>query len=383
MFKYLLASAALIGCSTLVGQSTAVLPPAFESLPGNAGVAMPLRWSKGKLQVFIDPVMMPSLFVGETITGLRLRRSTLVDSPAFPAMTRTMEIRGGFQTFLAANVTGGAAANALLSNPIVLFGPALVTIPATPEPGPNTIVGDEFVQITFTQPLPVTAGTLFLQFETLDGPLVVAADNWVDAVQWDTGTDDGYVVTIGDGTCTTNIDPVTMEVIEPTELKYTSSASPISGSTVNLEVTGAPPTSGTALGLVVVWMGLDPTNQPSGPTFVGYGGSFGAADPAMVDCFQWAPFDFAWFGPTDATGKFATTLDISGLAGVSYRLSLQAAWFDDSRPVIPLSFSNGLQLVCNSVGVEGNCNSFFFPGDLDTSPWGPQIGLMPVILLDY
>ena len=77
MPKHLLAFAALIGCSTLVGQSTATLPPAFETLPGNAGVAMPLRWSKGKLQVFIDPVMMPTGFVGETITGLRLRRSTL------------------------------------------------------------------------------------------------------------------------------------------------------------------------------------------------------------------------------------------------------------------------------------------------------------------
>ncbi|MGK0205829.1 MAG: hypothetical protein ACI89X_002458 [Planctomycetota bacterium] len=382
MTKHLLAFAALIGCSALVGQSTAVLPPVFESLPGNAAVAMPLRWSEGKLQVFIDPVMMPSAFVGETITGLRLRRSTLEGSPAFPAMTRTMQIQGGFQAFPAALVNGLASVNAGLSNAVVLFGPAPVTVAATAAPGLNTIVGEEFVQITFSQPLPVTAGTLFLEFETLDGPLTLAAGNWVDAVQWGTGTDEGLVVTIGDGTCTTRTDPVTM-LIEPTELKYTSTARPVTGTTVDLEVTGAPPTTGTEVGLVLVWMGLDPTHQPPGPTFVGYGGSFGAADPAMANCFQWAPLDFSWFGQTDATGKFATTLNIPGAAVAGQRLSLQAAWFDDTRPVIPLSFTNGLQLVCNSVGVEGNCNSMFFPGDSDISPWGPQIGVMPVILLDY
>ena len=231
------------------------------------------------------------------------------------------------------------------------------------------------MQITFSQPLTVTAGTLFLEFETLDGPLTIGTGNWVDAVHWDTGTDDGYVVTVGDGTCTTRV--------EPTELKYTSSASPLVGTTVDLEVTGAPPTTATEFGLVLVWVGLDPATRPPGPSYVGYGGSFGMADPLMVDCLQWAPLDYAWFGPTDTTGKFATTFDIPGATPIGQRLSFQAAWFDDSRPVIPLSFSNGLQLVCHSVGVADNCSSFFFPDNLNTSPWGPQIGLMPVILLDY
>ncbi len=54
-----------------------------------------------------------------------------------------------------------------------------------------------------------------------------------------------------------------------------------------------------------------------------------------------------------------------------------------SRPVVPFSLSNGLQLICNSVGVEDHCSSLFFPDDLEIAPWGPQVGLMPVILLDY
>ena len=63
-------------------------------------------WSKGKLQVFIDPPMMPSNFVGETITGLRLRRTAFEGSGAYPAMTRTMQIHGGFQPFPAVQMIG-------------------------------------------------------------------------------------------------------------------------------------------------------------------------------------------------------------------------------------------------------------------------------------
>lgn len=376
MFKHLLTIAALIGCSALTGQNTAAVPPAFETLPGNAGVAMPLRWSKGKLQVFIDPPMLPANFVGETISGLRLRRSVLEGSPAYPAMTRTMQIHGGFQTFPATQMIGSATQNHNVVPRLLLFGPAVVNVAATPAPGgPTMTVGDEFVQITFSQPLPVTAGTLFLEFETTDGPLAIAPGNWVDAVKFDVGTDDGYVAMVGDGSCTTRS--------EPTELRYTSSAGPVSGTTVDLEVTGAPPTSGQDVGLVLVWLGLDPLTAAPGPNYLGYGGSFGVADPLMVACHQWAPLDFAWFGQTDSAGRFATTLTIPGNAAIGQRLALQAGWLDDTRPVVPLSLSNGLQMICNSAGVEDQCSSFFFPDDLDVSPWGPQVGLMPVILLDY
>ena len=44
MSNHLLTVAALVTCAALSGQNTAALPPAFETLPGNAGVAMPLRF---------------------------------------------------------------------------------------------------------------------------------------------------------------------------------------------------------------------------------------------------------------------------------------------------------------------------------------------------
>jgi hypothetical protein len=49
---------------------------------------------------------------------------------------------------------------------------------------------------------------------------------------------------------------------------------------------------------------------------------------------------------------------------------------------MPLRILNGLLLGCDSVGAEGSYSSFCFPDDLDISAWGPQISLMPVILLD-
>jgi len=376
MSKHLLPIVALVCGSALMGQSTAVIPPVFETLPGNAGVAMPLRWTKGKLQVFIDPELMPANFVGETITGLRLRRATLEGSGAYPAVTRTMKIEGGFQSFAAVQMIGSATTNHNIVPRQVLFGPGPVTVAATPTPGgPTMTVGDEFVQIVFSNPLPVTAGTLFLEFEAMDGPFGISPGNWVDSVQFAVGSDDGYVAKVGDGSCTTRS--------EPTELKYTSSDGPVSATTINLEVTGAPPTASGETGFVLVWLGLDPLNAPVGTNYVGYGGSFGAADPLMIDCHMWAPLDYAWFGPTDSAGRFATTLDIPGNAGIGQRIALQAGWLDTSRPVIPLSLSNGLQLICNAVGIDDHCSSFFFPDDLDDAPWGPQVGLMPVILLDY
>ena len=48
MPKYLL-SILLSVCPLAVAQSTATVPAACEVLPGNAAVAMPLRWSEGTL----------------------------------------------------------------------------------------------------------------------------------------------------------------------------------------------------------------------------------------------------------------------------------------------------------------------------------------------
>ncbi len=367
---------ALFACPVALAQSTATVPPVCETLPGNAAVAMPLRWSEGKLQVFVDPPLLPQNFVGETVTGVRLRRSVLPGDTAYPAISRTLTVRAGFQNQVAAIVNGNFTQNRPPGTQIV-FGPAVVNAPALAAPGPSTTVGEEIVQITFTTPLPVVAGTMFLEFEVSDPPLTVSSGHWVDAVWYPDGADDGLVAAVGDGSCTTRS--------VPTELTYTSADGPVAGTTVDLEVKGAPPTNPTTgeTGFAIVWVGTDPENRTQGPTYVGYGNTFAAADPLMANCYQWAPFDVAWFGATDGAGRFATTFAIPSGAAIGARLALQAGWLDVSRPVIPLSLSNGIQLVCTGAGVEDRCSSFFFPGQAQISPWGPQLGQMPVLLLDY
>ena len=355
-------------------QSVATVPPVCRTLPGNAAVSMPLRWSQGVLQVFVDAPLLPTALTGQTITGLRLRRTVLPGAGPDPAMTRTLTVRGAFQPWPAAGMIGSITANRP-PNTQVLFGPAPVAVPATPAPGPATTVGDDVVQIVFSQGLPVTAGTLFLEFEAGDGPLQVGTGHWIDAVWFENGVDQGLAVVVGDGSCTT--------LAEPTELRWTAPYGPVAGTSGALEVRGAPPTTAGSVGLVLVWAGIDPETRGPGAGYLGYGASFVGLDPGMAGCHQWAPFDVAWSGTSDPAGTFATSVDLPSTAAVGQRIALQAAWLDVSRPVLPLSFSNGLQLVCTSAGVQDRCSSLFFPGTLTNSPFGPFRGQMPVLRLEY
>jgi len=375
MLPRLLLGSALALSGFLSAQNSTVVPAVCTALPGNAAVAMPLRWSHGTLQVFVDAPMLPTNFVGETITGLWLRRPTLTGDVAYPALTRTLTVRGGFQTGAAAAFGGPLALNRP-ANLAVLFGPAPVTVAATPAPGAATSVGADLVHVVFTQPLPVVAGNLFLEFETSDTPLQVSADHWVDAYWQPGGADVGYVVPVGDGSCTTRP--------EPTRLRWTSAGLPAAGATAAFEVNGAPPTSGASVGFVMAWVGLDPVTRGPGVGYVGFGGLLSALDPALAGCHQWAPFDLAWAGTTNAAGTFATSFAVPGTAVLGARLALQAAWYDPARAGgLPFSFSNGLQLVVGSVGVANRCSSIYFPAGATVSPWAPFVGQMPVLRLEY
>ncbi len=369
-----LATALLALVLSAAPAQSVVVPSLCAALPGNAAISLPFRWSHGTLQVFVDPPMLPTNFVGQTVTGLWLRRPTLPGDVAYPAITRTLTVRGGFTPNAAFQMAGTIAQNRP-ANSIVLFGPAPVTTAAVSAPGPATSVGADLVHIVFTQPLPVVAGTLVLEIATSDAPLQISTDHWVDAVWQADGADQGYVVTVGDGSCTTRP--------EPALLRWTAAQGPMAGTTAAFEITGAPPTIGSSVGFVLCWVGTDPQTRPAGAGYLGFGASLLPIDPGFVGCHQWAPFDVAWVGPTDAAGKFATSLPIPGNAPLGTRLGLQAAWLDLSRPVLPLSFTNGLAVVVGAAGVGNRCSTMFFPAGTVTSPWPPFLGQMPVLRLEY
>lgn len=357
----------------LPAQTTVTIPEICGALPGDAAVSLPLRWSHGTMQVRIAQGLLPAALQGQTITGLRLRRSSLLFEPAYPAVQRTLTVRGSFQGDSPAQMTTSLTQNRLTGAP-VLFGPAVVNVAATPLPGPAAAVGQDLLRIVFTQPLPVTPGTLFLEFEAGDAPLQVATTNWVDAVWIENGVETGYVVSVGDGSCTSRP--------EPTQLLWDDTVGPQAGATAKFEVRGAPPTAGSSLGLVMAWMGVDPQGQPPGGTFLGFGVSFGLVDAGLVGCHHWAPLDVPWLGTTDVLGGYKTTFQLNGVpAGV--RIGVQAGWYDPSRPGIPLSFSNGLVMVLDNANIGANCSTVYFPAAATTSPWLPFPGQMPVLMLEY
>ena len=367
--------AALLACSLTmpaVAQASATIPAVCETLPGNAAVSLPLRWSQGTMQVRIAANLVPAALVGQSITGLRLRRPTFLFEPAYPALQRTLTVRGGFQPETPAQMTTSLTQNRPLSL-ATLFGPAPVAVAATPLPGPAASIGADVVRILFTQPLPVAAGTLFLEIETNDAPFAVAATNWVDAVWFSGGIETGYAVTVGDGSCTTS--PT------PTELEWNDTVGPQAGALAKFRIEGVPPTNGTTTGLVMAWMGIDPQRAPDA-AHLGFGASLAILDPGLAACHQWAPLDVIWVGTTDAAGNYAPTF-LLGNVPPGIRIGVQAAWLDPARTGFPLSFSNGLLMVLNSVGVGAGCATAFFPAVTTTSPWPPFLGQMPVLALEH
>lgn len=363
--------------AALAAQNVAVVPSICAGLPGNAAVSMPLRWSEGTMQVRIDSTLLPATFVGETITGLRLRKPSFLGEAAYASVSRTLTVRGGFHGSSARQV-GGYLANNRPAGLVDLFGPAVVATTATGATGTATAVGEQLLEITFATPLPVVAGHLFLEFEASMAPMQVSADQWVDAVWLDDGVETGYAVAVGAGGCTTRS--------VPTRLTWVGATGPRVGGTAELRLAGAPPTVPNTpnVGFAVAWIGIDPQPRPVSGNFVGYGGSLAALDAGLLGCHQWAPFDATWGGLTDVAGTFALRFDLVAAATtLGMKIGVQAGWLDPARPGLPISVSNGVMLVLNDIGVGDDCSTVFFPGTATTSPWPPEIGLMPVLALLY
>lgn len=359
---------ALSPFAAVVAQNRSVVPAACAALPGNAALSLPLRWSHGALQVFVDSTLLPTNFVGRTISGLRLRRPAFLREPAYQGLQRTLTVRGCFRTQNAQQIGQDLTGNRPAAT-AVLFGPAQVSVAATPAQGADTAVGAEFLDLPFTTPLPVIAGNLFLEFDVDDQPLQIDVGNWVDAVWFDNGNETGYAVPVGSGSCTTRS--------TPTELVWTAATGPQVGGTATLRLTGAAPSS-----FVYCWVGFDPVPRAPSPTYMGWGGSLAPLSAGLLGCYQWVPLDSSWSGSADTGGGYTASFTLaSSFAVVGQRIGVQAAWIDSGRPGLPLSASNGVVMVPGNIGVGLHCSTVFFPAGATWSPWLPYYGQMPVLTL--
>lgn len=358
------------------GQNRAVVPAIATTLPGNAAMSMPMRWSHGVLQCCVGATMLPANLAGGQLQGIRLRRPTFVDEPDYPALQRTLTVRAAFTTLLPSALGGVRSANAP-ANLTTVFGPAPFSVAATTQPTGAPWLGDEFVVIPFSPPLPVTAGSLFLEFETADLPFRTS-EHWVDAVWMENGVEEGYSATVGDSVCTTRTTPLTM--------RWTSGAAPTRGLDAVLRLDGAPAAAPNGPGsLVLAWLGVEPQTHALAADFLGYGATLASIDPALVGCQQWSPLDYVVVGLADAAGGFDLRVLVpTAPTTVGMRLGAQGAFLDSSRTgPLPLSLSNGVVMQLDVSRVGSQCSSVFFPYATANSPWGAHLGLMPVLVLDF
>jgi hypothetical protein len=358
------------------GQNRAVVPAIAATLPGNAAMSMPLRWSHGVFQCCIGSSLLPATLAGGQLQGIRMRRPSFVGEPDYPALQRTLTVRAAFTPLVPSAMGGFRAANAP-ANLATVFGPAPFSVAATTQPTGAPWLGDEYVVIPFSPPLPVTPGSLFLEFETSDLPFRTA-DQWVDAVWIENGVEQGYSTTVGEASCTTRATPL--------EMRWTSGASPTRGIDAVLRLTGAPPAAPNGLGSVVLaWLGVEPQTHALAGDFLGYGADLASIDPTLAGCRQWSPLDYVVFGLADAAGGFDLRVLIpTAPTTVGMRLGAQAAFLDSSRTgVLPLSVSNGVMMQLDTSRVGAQCSSVYFPYAYPTSPWGAHLGLMPVLVLDF
>ncbi len=372
MVRSVLSATWLLAC--LPAQTRAVVPAIAEQLPGNAAVSLPLRWSQGTMVVSIDAALLPAALAGRTITGLRMRRPAFLGEPAYPAQQRTITVRAAFSSRASAQLSGTRSANwptgtSATGLPIVA-GPAVIAVQATTAPNAPQATGDEFLVIPFAAPLPVVTGNLLLEFE-VQGAQFAVDSPWVDAVWSQGGVEQGYAVPVGNGTCTTQTQPL--------HLTWSASQAPTRGTSAVLTLAGAP-----VLAPCFVWVGLEPLQHPLGAGFLGFGASLSGLDPGLAGCSQWIPLDAQWGATTGAIGNATISFPLPvTLTTAGQKLGVQAAVLDPVRPGIPLDFANGVIMALDRTGLGNRCATMLIPGTGTQSPWAPDVGLMPVIVLEY
>lgn len=354
-------------------QNTAVVPALLATLPGNAATSMPLRWSQGVMQVVIDHALIPGAACTGGIQGLRLRRPAFFGEPAYGAITRMLTVRAAVTQTEARHLQPYRDRNTPTTVQIV-FGPAPVTIAATPAFGRGDALGPELLTIPFAVPiaLPNTGDHLYLEFETSDTAMQVDAGNWVDAVQFENGVDAGYDVPVGNGGCGSQAVPMT--------LQWTGAAAPARGTTAALQMVGAPANS-----FAVALLSFDPQARAPGGSFFGFGADLGGF--GMTGCHQWSALDY-WLNLTTSNagiGQVGFAIPTTNLRPGD-RLGVQVAVLDPAANAAGVSMTNGVVLVLDQSGVGNQAASVFYPGPTtptSLSPWRPYVGLMPVLVLEY
>ncbi|MCA8941172.1 MAG: hypothetical protein KDB80_01315 [Planctomycetes bacterium] len=351
-------------------QEWATIPSGFDRLPGNAAVSVPGRWTWGRLQVLYDAALFTDL-VGESITGLRIRRPAFFDEPAYVGSTMTFEISLGPSPRDPANMSGNFNDQYDPASPMqVVYAQQSYAIPPTPAPGQADVVGESLVDLTFDQPFVVPAGTsILLEWRTIDTSLTVLGDGWADCVWLPSGQDVGLARHAGQNGCG-NHGAMRLDVAPGSE-------HPALGQTTNFRLEGAQHESSCHFAI-----GFEPVaNTPGG---------FGVdvtVFPFAGLCQLWTPLQF-FLAPvqTDAAGAVDFGFEFPSsntLQGIQVGMQAFVVETDDQDLPTAIAASNGVVLLMDSIGLGDMAATALFPADDATAPWIPWVGLCPIIEFSY
>jgi hypothetical protein len=359
------ACAATFGAQVLA-QTTTAIPPSFARVPGNAELAMPARWSVGRMQTMVRGFAIPDEMRGATIQQVRLRRPR--GGGALAARTVTLKLTLGTSgTLTPTGQTADVELNWTFSSDRTdVFGPSPVSLPALPAAARDDALGDVLVDVTLTTPFVVpTDPTVSLIVEwTAEDPAGwtgLAEESWVDGAWLTPGsTPIGYAGPIGLHGCgSVGTEPARLQAIG-------GGLDPRAGGSVVLRLEGV---AAGSVGAVV--FGLPSQGFPNG------------AGPFLLgNCPLWPDLTQPVVTlPMPASGTFSVDVPDGDLTGLE--LLAQAVGFETG---VGLYASNAVLLQFDDIGVRPNwLSTVFLPGDGSVpagstlSPYGVFLGLSPVV----
>jgi len=369
----------LLATALAPAQTVEAVPRGFTNVPGNAAVSLPFRWERGTMQVIYQGSVLPSGLAGKTITALSLRRPAFPDEPAYGQVNRTLRI------WMASTSRGTVTVNTrgnFVGNPVEVLPPTVVNIGATQPTGVRDGVGADLLTVSLATPFVVgTAPHLFIQFEVSGPTFTVAPDNWIDAVWFPGGVDDGLVVPVGNGGCS-SVSGTTSRLI------WTANNPPVGGGTARVAASGFRP-----LAPCLLLLSPNPEVRPvMGPYLTpGFGRLLPVA--GAPNCMSWGEPDFIEFAFTDANGGVAWSLPIPTGIGGGQKFGLQAACIPDITIPVPTT-SNGLIMTMGPSGLAPAISTLLHP-DVPVFPvptptptnyvsaFPEYLGLAPVVQLHY
>jgi len=362
-----LSSLSCIVCSALVGQTRWTSSPrGFETMPGNAGLSMPVRWTVGLMQVLVEQSVLPATLASAPLVRIRLRRAAFASDPPDPARTLDCELRLGNSGLLARHLTPDMVANRPGSLTVVAARRSY-NVPATPALGPGDAVAADFVDLPLDAPFSFAGPNLFLEWQNWAPSQDVSPGHWVDAVHFPGGVDLGLVVQAGAHGCGSRGGAAMV-------LEAGSSSPPAAGATFPVLLRRAAPTSAC-----VLLTFFDPMLRS--PLGLRFGQALGAA--GMPGCYLWAGPDLQVGFTSDASGDGRAGVGLPNSSLLRGRtVSMQAVTLDRTANAPGVATSSGLLLRPDFVGVYDRAVTVLeYRSGSTSSPWLPFLGLMPVLLL--